>query len=76
VIRLPKGKMTSQQLVDAVAAAGLGEYLPYRDDEFAKASNADYHARLRVFLAGFGLDALDWIRARRDVKMADPDCDW
>jgi hypothetical protein len=64
------GPMTSQQLVDAVAAADLGEYMPGRDDEFGKACNADYHARLRVFLAGLGADPLDWIRARRDVKMA------
>jgi hypothetical protein len=61
--------MTSRELVDAVAAADLGEYMPYRDDEFAKAANADYHARLRTFLAELGLDPLDWIRARVALKL-------
>ena len=75
-MRAPDRKMSSAELVAAVAAADLGEYMPYRDDEFAKAANADYHARLRAFLAELGLDPLDWIRARRDVKMADPDAEW
>jgi hypothetical protein len=69
------GPMTSRELVDAVAAADLGEYIPCRDDEFAKACNADYHARLRLFLADLGFDPLDYLRARRDVKLADPDAD-
>jgi hypothetical protein len=67
--------MTSRELVDAVAAADLGERMPGRDDEFAKAVNADYHARLRSFLADLGFDAVDYLRARCDVKMTDPDAD-
>jgi hypothetical protein len=67
--------MTSRELVDAVAAADLGEFIPCRDDEFARAANADYHARLAAFLATLGLDQLDYLRARRDVKLADPDAD-
>jgi hypothetical protein len=70
MIRLPKGKMTSQQLVDAVAAAGFGECMPRSRGEFSKAVNADYTARLTSFLADLGLTPLDWIRARCDVKLA------
>jgi len=55
------GPMTSRELVDAVAAAGLDDY------------NADHTVRLRSFLADLGFDPLDYLRARRDVKCADPD---
>jgi hypothetical protein len=51
--------MTSRELVDAVAAAGLDFDCP--------------PAGLRSFLAELGFDPLDYIRARRDVKIADPD---
>ena len=53
------GPMTSRELVEAVANAGL-----------------DYDCApglLRSFLADLGFDPLDYIRARRDVKCADPD---
>jgi hypothetical protein len=70
-MRAPANRpMTSRELVDAVAAADLGEFIPCRDDDFARAANADYHARLAAFLAPLGFDQLDWIRARRAVKMA------
>ena len=76
-MRAPEhGPMTSRELVEAVAAADLGEYAPGRDDAFGKASNADYHARLRSFLADLGFDPLDYLRARRDVKLADPSAEW
>ena len=67
------GPMTSRELVDAVAAAGLGfdDYIFDRHDDFARASNADHTVRLRSFLAELGLDPLHYLRARRDVKMAD-----
>lgn len=68
--RRPVGRMTSRELVDAVASADLGEYMPGRDDELGKACNADYHARLTSFLADLDLTPLDWIRARCDVKFA------
>jgi hypothetical protein len=70
-VKAPERKMSSRELVDAVAAADLGEYMAGRDDEFAVAVNADYHVRLRRFLADLGLDPLDWLRARRDVKLAE-----
>jgi hypothetical protein len=59
-MRAPEhGPMTSRELVEAVANAGLG----YDCDP----------GRLRSFLADLGFDPLDYIRARRDVKRADPD---
>ena len=69
------GPMTSRELVDAVAAAGLDDYIFDRHDEFARAANADHTVRLRSFLAELGFDPLDYLRARRDVKLADPDAD-
>jgi hypothetical protein len=73
-MRPPKfGPMTSRELVDAVAAAGLDDYTVFPRDDFARASNADHVVRLRAFLAELGFDPLDYLRARRDVKLADPD---
>jgi hypothetical protein len=70
------GPMTSRELVNAVAAAGLDDYIFDRHDEFARAANADHTVRLRLFLAEHGFDPLDYLRARRAVKLADPDADW
>jgi hypothetical protein len=71
------GPMTSRELVDAVDAAGLGfdDYIFDRHDEFSRAANADHTVRLRSFLADLGFDPLDFLRARRDVKLANPDAD-
>jgi hypothetical protein len=73
VIRRPVGKMSSADLVAAVTAAGLDDDgdSPAFPEELRAALRESYRERLRVFLAGFGLDALDWLRARRDVRLAE-----
>jgi len=83
MIRRSVAVLNAQQIVDAVAASasGLGESEEARyvadysrpgcmtRDPDAVARNAQRVAELRVFLQGLGgLDVLDWIRARRDVK--------
>jgi hypothetical protein len=76
-MRAPSNRpMTSAELVAAVAAADLGEFMPGRAAEFARAANADYHARLAAFLAPLGFDQLDYLRARRAVKLADLGAEW
>jgi hypothetical protein len=73
-----RGPMTSRELVDAVAASGLADdddSLSFPDD-LRRALREERRLKLRAFLADLGFDPLDWIRARRDVKMADPDADW
>ena len=68
-MRAPRrGPMTSRELVDAVDAADLGVYEP-GDDPLTVACNAEYHNRLRAFLADLGLDPIDWLRARVAVKL-------
>jgi len=83
VIRRSVAVLNAQQIVDAVAASGLGEseearYVPdysrpgcmVRDPDVV-ARNAQRSAELRVLLHGLGgLDVLDWLHARRDVKRA------
>ena len=82
MIRRSVAVLNAQQIVDAFAVSGLGEseearyVVDYsrpgcmmRDDPDVVARNAQRVAELRVFLHGLGgLDVLDWIRARRDVK--------
>jgi len=81
MIRRSVAVLNAQQIVDAVAASGLGESEEARyvvdysrpgcmmRDPDVVARNAQRVAELRVFLHGLGgLDVLDWIRARRDVK--------
>lgn len=69
------GPVTSRELVDLVAAAGLDDYTYFPRDDFERAANADHPVRLRAFLAELGFDPLDYLRARRDVKLANPDAD-
>jgi hypothetical protein len=84
MIRRSVAVLNAQQIVDAVAASGLGEseearYVPdelrpgcmIRDPD-AVARNAQRVAELRVLLHRLGgLDILDWLHARRDLKRAD-----
>ena len=77
-MRAPDRKMTSRELVDAVAASGLADVddsLAF-PDELRRALLEERRLKLDSFLAGLGFDTLDWIRARCDVKLADPDADW
>ncbi len=84
MIRRSVAVLNAQQIVDAVAVSGLGESEEARyvvdysrpgcmmRDPDVVARNAQRVAELRVFLHGLGgLDVLDWIRARRDVKRRD-----
>ncbi|HEY5180864.1 MAG TPA: hypothetical protein VIJ07_14020 [Dermatophilaceae bacterium] len=67
------GPMTSRELVAAVTAAGLDDDgdSPSLPDELRAALRSERQVKLRAFLAERGLDPLDWIRARRDVKLDD-----
>jgi hypothetical protein len=73
-----RGPRTSRELVDAVAAAGLDtdDDSPAFPEELRQALREEHRVKLRAFLADLDSDPLDWIRAKRDVKMADPDGDW
>jgi hypothetical protein len=70
------GAMSSAELVAAVAAAGLDDYddgLLAFPQELRPALREEHRVKLRAFLADLDSDPLDYIRARRDVKLADPD---
>ena len=72
-MRAPDRKMSSAELVAAVTAAGLDDDggSPAFPDELWAALRKERHVKLHAFLADLGLDPLDWIRARRDVKLDD-----
>lgn len=71
-MRAPERRpLTSREIVDAVAAADLGEYVASGDAAFDAACNTDYRARTSQFLAGLGLDFVDYLRARVAVKLND-----
>ncbi len=84
MIRRSVAVLNAQQIVDAVAASGLGESEEARyvaddsrpgcmmRDPDVVARNAQRVAELRVLLHRLGgLDILDWLHARRDLKRAD-----
>jgi len=64
--------LSGAELVAAVTAAGLDpdDWLAF-PAESREALAEEHRERLRVFLAGFGFDVLDWLRARADVVRAE-----